>query len=91
MRILICFVFSQVLSLERPLRLCVNCAHYRNPFWVCPVYGKCDRFPRQTYDTIPVTGRIDPMPEDYTRCYVARAIESLCGKQGKCFKSKQNI
>ena len=81
-------LLCQALSLEMPLRLCVNCAHFRNPFWVCPMYGKCAVFPRQSYDMIPVTGRNDTIPQDYTRCYVARAIHSLCGKQGKCFTSR---
>ena len=85
-----CMMSLKAMSLEAPIRLCINCKHFKNPFWVDPMYGKCAVFKRQSYDTYPVIGSDRQGPEDYTRCYVARAIDSLCGKQGKCFQPKSD-
>ena len=78
-----------VAALENP-KLCKNCKHFIKNDWN-DYYSKCAVFPRiETSNLFLINGKHEEDFIDYLYCSTVREFDTMCGKEGKLYKTHKN-
>ena len=85
------FIICAILSTfsATPIKLCVDCKHFKSRFFTSNQFGKCTLFEIVKKDDYFLVDGVKRIKNDYKYCSTARLYEDMCGKDGKLYEKKE--
>lgn len=83
-------IFGAILSTcsATPVKLCIDCKHFKSSFFIGNEFCKCTMFPIVENDEYFLVDGVKRKKNDYNYCSISRLYDEMCGKDGKLYEKK---